>query len=164
MPAKSVSGAGRRLDRCIFITTWATAGATIIAMFFVVVTLVIARYVAKAPFFWGEELARYTMFYMVMIGSAVAVREDRHLRLTLLIEAFPPALKRWWDRLLDLCVLAVLAVMVYQGLDLAREDGGMMTPALRIAYFWIYIGFPIGTGLMLIQLIAKNLFTASPPD
>jgi TRAP-type C4-dicarboxylate transport system permease small subunit len=106
-------------------------------------------------------MARYSMFYMIMIGGAVAVREDRHLRLTLLIDRFPPALKRWWDWVLDFCVVVVLIVMVYQGADLAREDGGMMTPALRIAYFWIYIGFPIGTALMLLQVIARRLPTNS---
>jgi TRAP-type C4-dicarboxylate transport system permease small subunit len=113
MRANALWSAVRRTDRFIFLTTWTIAGVTIIAMFTVVVTLVIARYVAKAPIFWGEELARFSMFYMIMFGSAVAVREDRHLRLTLLIERFPPTLRRWWDRCLDLLVLVVLAVMVY---------------------------------------------------
>jgi TRAP-type C4-dicarboxylate transport system permease small subunit len=161
MRANALWSAVYRADRFILLTTWAIAGVTVIVMFTVVVTLVIARYVAKAPIFWGEEMARYSMFYMIMIGGAVAVREDRHLRLTLLIDRFPPALKRWWDWVLDFCVVVVLIVMVYQGADLAREDGGMMTPALRIAYFWIYIGFPIGTALMLLQVIARRLPTNS---
>jgi TRAP-type C4-dicarboxylate transport system permease small subunit len=33
----------------------------------------------------------------------------------------------------------------------------MLTPALRIAYFWIYVAFPVGSALMLIQVAARNL-------
>ena len=156
MSSKTLRECLRRLDLIIYHSSRAAAGISILTMFLTVVVLVIARYVAQAPIFWGEELARYLMFYMIMMGSAVAIREDRHLRLRMVIDVFSPKMALWWERFLDLCLLIIAGVFFYQGLDMAIEDGIMTTPALRIAYFWVYLAFPIGAILMTIQLVAKQ--------
>ena len=151
------------LDTVVYVASRIASGFTIIAMFSTVVILVIARYVAQAPIFWGEELARYIMFYMILLGSAVALREDRHLRLRIVIDIMPAALQRQWERFLDLCLLVIAAVLFYQGLDITIEDGIMITPALRIAFFWVYLAYPIGAALMVIQLIGKQFSGVKKP-
>jgi len=74
------------------------------------------------------------------------------------MDLFPPAVARWWERFLDLCLLVVAIAILYYGLDLTINDGMMMTPALRVAFFWVFLAFPIGAVLMLIQLVGKQLF------
>jgi TRAP-type transport system small permease protein len=126
-------------------------------MFVIVMGVVFTRYVVNLPFFWGEELARDCMFYMIMLGSAVAIREGGHLRLTVFAGMLPAGPRRVLDVLTDLVVLLVVCMIFYHGLDLAAGDGNMRTPVLRWKDFWIYPGFPIGAGLSVLLLIGKAL-------
>lgn len=127
-------------------------------MFIVIIMEVIFRYVVAAPAFWTEELARYLMFYMVFLGSAVAIREERHPSLTFIVQQLPPKFQKVWGILIDALVFIVLLVMLREGSLMAVDEMIMKTPALRISFFWIYLAFPIGIVLMMIQIILKYIF------
>lgn len=145
------------LDRVVYRAAWVATAITLLAMFAVVMAVVFTRYVVNLPFFWGEEFARYCMFYMIMLGSAVAIRENGHIRLTLFIDMLPARVRRAIDLAVDLVVLFVIAMIFWHGLDLAVEDGRMLTPTLRWRYFWIYLAFPIGAALSVLMLIGKQV-------
>lgn len=145
------------LDRLVYRAAWIATGVSLVAMFVVVMAVVFTRYVINLPFFWGEEFARYCMFYMIMLGSAVAIRENGHIRLTLFIDMLPTGARRVVDLLVDCVVLFVIAMIFWHGLDLAVEDGRMLTPSLRWRFFWIYLAFPIGAALSILMLIGKHV-------
>lgn len=145
------------LDRVVYRLAWTATGLSLLAMFLVVMAVVFTRYLVSLPFFWGEELARYCMFYMIMLGSAVAIREGGHIRLTLFIDYLPDGARRVLDAAVDLTVLFVVAMIFWHGLDLAVEDGRMLTPALRWRFFWVYLAFPIGAALSVLMLIGKQI-------
>jgi TRAP-type C4-dicarboxylate transport system permease small subunit len=152
------SGVFTRIDSLLRQALDLACGLTLILMVTVVLTLVFARYVIHLPIFWGEELARYTMFYMVLLGSALAIRHDSHLRLTLFVDRLSDRARRIVGWIVDVGMLVVVAALFWHGLDLALEDGIMRTPALRVAFFWIYLAFPVGAVLMAIQIVAKSVF------
>jgi TRAP-type transport system small permease protein len=123
-------------------------------MLLVVVILVVARYVFSIPIFGGDELARYLMFYMVMVGSTVAIRLDQHPRLTLVLAMLSERHQKCMRLVIDLMVALVLGVMFYHGLDMANEEAITSTPSLRWSFFWVYIAIPIGAATGLVELIA----------
>ncbi len=47
---------------------------------------VFMRYVLGSPMPWAEEVTRYTMVYMTYLAAPLALREGRHIRITLLTE------------------------------------------------------------------------------
>ena len=53
----------------VYRVSWILTGIALAVMFLVVMAVIVTRYVVDLPFFWGEELARYAMFYMIMLGS-----------------------------------------------------------------------------------------------
>lgn len=129
----------------------------IIMMFLIVILEVISRYVMRVPFFWTEELARYLMFYMVMIGSSITLREERHPALLFIIEKFPKKFKKIWKIVLDILLVIVLLAIFKESLKMAIDALIMKTPALRIAFFWVYLGLPIGAILMLYEIVMKYI-------
>lgn len=148
----------RTLDDVLYHAVRLFIALLLIGMFITIMLEVIFRYVVDNPAFWTEELARYLMFYMVLLGSAIALREERHPSLTFIIESFPGRFRKGWKMLLDSIVCVVLLVMLKEGYLMAVDEMIMKTPALRISFFWIYLAFPIGTVLMILQLIVKYLF------
>jgi C4-dicarboxylate transporter DctQ subunit len=145
------------MDLVVYRIAWIMTGIALSLMFLVVIGVVFTRYVINLPFFWGEEFSRYAMFYMIMMGSAVAIRENGHLRLTLFADMFTSGPRRVLDALTDLVVFFVVVLLFWYGLDLAVGDGNMRTPVLRWQYFWIWLAFPIGAGLSILLLIGKQL-------
>lgn len=145
-----------RLDRAIQYLNGAAVAASLFGMFAVVSTVVIARYIFNEGIFWGEELARYLMIYMALLGAAVALRTDQHPRLTIVLLMLPPRWQRIVAMLTKLLLLVAILVLFWQGLDIALEEGVMRTPSLRITYFWVFLALPLGAAAMFIQLIAMQ--------
>lgn len=148
----------RKSDGILYHAIRISIALSLIAMFVTIILEVLFRYVVAAPAFWTEELARYLMFYMVLLGSAIAIREERHPSLTFIKQNFPEKLQKAWNILLDGVVFIVLLVMLKEGYLMAVDEMIMKTPALRISFFWVYLAFPIGTLLMMIQIVVKYLF------
>jgi len=144
---------GRGLLGAIRVTT----AILLMIMFVVIILEVIFRYVLTSSPFWTEELARYAMFYMVLVGSSAAMRQEQHPALTFVIQKFSAGFRRKWKLLLDSLVFLVLAVVFWEGCVMAVEEWIGKTPALRISFFWVYLALPIGACLMMVEIIAKNV-------
>lgn len=154
----------RRIENSLLAFTRASTAVLLAIMFVVIILEVLFRYVFALPVFWTEELARYVMFYMVLIGSAAAAREDMHPALTFVIGGFAVRFRRWWRLFIDVLVFFVLVVVFWQGCVMATEERIGRTAALRISFFWVYLALPIGAFLMMVELAAKNVFGRRSPD
>jgi TRAP-type C4-dicarboxylate transport system permease small subunit len=154
----------RRIENSLLGFIRASTAVLLAIMFVVIILEVLFRYVLALPVFWTEELARYVMFYMVLIGSAAAVREDLHPALTFVIGGFGVRFRRWWRLSIDVMVLFVLVVVFWQGCVMAAEERIGRAAALRVSFFWIYLALPIGALLMMVQLVARNIFGKRTSD
>jgi TRAP-type C4-dicarboxylate transport system permease small subunit len=129
-----------------------------LAMTLLVMMGIFFRYVISSPPFWSEELARYFMFYLILVGSSVAVREEKHPSLTFIIQKFSPRFQKIWSRLLDILVFLVLIFVFWEGLLMAIDEWIMKTPSSRIPFSCVYAALPLGAILMMFQLVVKNVF------
>jgi len=147
-----------RIDKILLKTIDILVLILFIFMFIVVMIGVVSRYIFNAPIFGTEEVARTMMFYMVMLGGAVAIRRGRHPALLFIIQKFHPKFLQKWNIFIDIIILFVLLVLFIQGCVITYSGIPMKMPALRISFFWVYLAFPVGTFLMLSQLAAKHFF------
>jgi TRAP-type C4-dicarboxylate transport system permease small subunit len=143
-------------DRLLQRLTGLVVAAALLLMCTVIITIVIARYGFGIALFWGEELARYTMIYMALLGGAVALRTHQHPRLTIVVDMLPASARRIVGMVVNLLIALTLVVLVWNGIDIVLEEGVMRTPALRIRYFWVYLAIPVGAAVMLLQLVAMQ--------
>ena len=51
---------------------------------------VFARYVFSVPIVWIDEVVSLSFLWLAMIGTAIAMHRNEHLRLTLFLQKFPP--------------------------------------------------------------------------
>jgi TRAP-type C4-dicarboxylate transport system permease small subunit len=147
----------RRFDNVLVGIIQAATAVLLMTMFVVIMMEVIFRYVLTSSPFWTEELARYVMFYMVLMGSVVAIREERHPALTFIVQKFPVRFRRVWNLLIDGLVFFVLIFVLREGYRMAVDEWIGKTTALRIPFFWVYLALPVGAFLMMVQIVAKHI-------
>jgi TRAP-type C4-dicarboxylate transport system permease small subunit len=116
---------------------------------------VILRYVFNTGFSWTEELARYLMIYISLIGSSIALQNKEHPRVEMLFEVFPAKVKAGLEFFFDILILVFLIVLFWQGIENARFGLDTRTPALQILWVWPYAAVPLGAVLMIMQLLVR---------
>lgn len=118
---------------------------------------VIGRYVFdKAPG-WSEELARFLMVWVAMLGSAVVMRQNGHISVSVFVDAFPPAVRALLLAVRDLVVLATVYVLFAYGIYLAMLLKGQLSPAFEVTMALPYSALPAGAVLIGVAVILARL-------
>ena len=142
------------------------AGFTILVMSMLVgcvVWQVFSRYVLQQPSTSTDELARFSMIWVGLLGAAYALGQKRHL----CIDLFTTNLrgrKQFIQRLLaDSCILLFAAsTMIWGGgvLVLKVWTTGQISPALQMPMAYVYAVLPLSGLLMVYYSLLSLLDTA----
>jgi TRAP-type C4-dicarboxylate transport system permease small subunit len=100
-----------------------------------------------------EELASLLFAWLTFVGAYVGFRTRSHIRIDTLMVLFPPAVRRTIGNCVDLCVLALLALFIWQGFMLTRTTWSLEFPALEISRGYLYVSLPIGACLMVLAIL-----------
>ncbi|WP_406684565.1 TRAP transporter small permease [Seonamhaeicola sp. MEBiC1930] len=129
---------------------------------------VFSRYILKASFSWTEELARFSLIWMSILGAAYLNAKREHLSMDFLYRKFSASRKRKVSMLIEVLIfLFALIVMVIGGLNLVYTTLhlGQLSGTLRIPLGYIYAILPF-SGLLImwfsilhISKIYKNQIT-----
>lgn len=119
---------------------------------------VFARYVLESPTAWSEELARFLMVWVTMLGSALVLRDDEHVAGTLFLELLPAAARRAVGFVRDALILAMAGALAYYGTGLALLAHRQSSPGLNVPMAYPYAAIPLSA-----VLIALFLFFRRPP-
>ena len=128
----------------------ALCGATLVVMTGVIVMLVATRNVMSFSFAWSEELTRYLLVWLSMLGAAVLVHRNDHIALDLLPNALPERARAGLLLLLRLPIAAGLVILLQQSWAIAIARGGTRADALGISLTWAYAAIPVAAALMLL--------------
>lgn len=80
---------------------------------------VVARYFFNAPTIWAEELSRLAMIWAVFIGSAALLRGGDHIRVTVITEKLPPALRNVMEVFSLVFVAVISGFVAWHGTPIA---------------------------------------------
>jgi TRAP-type C4-dicarboxylate transport system permease small subunit len=95
---------------------------------------------------WTEELARFLLIWVGMLGAAVAFGRNGHLGVDYFVGKLHPAARRWMQVITWLTVIFFAAVVLLDGgWALVRRtlEMGQETPALGIRKGWVYLAVPL---------------------
>ncbi len=112
---------------------------------------VLTRFILTDPSSYTEELARFLLMWIGLVGAAYAFRKHSHLSLNLIMLSASPERKRLLVRFSQsMCFLFSASVMVFGGaklmlLTLSLEQ---ISPALNIPIGYVYSCIPI-SGLLI---------------
>ncbi|WOO40847.1 TRAP transporter small permease [Rubellicoccus peritrichatus] len=121
---------------------------------------VFTRYVMGEQAKWSEELARFLLIWVALIGSAVAFGSKSHLGVDYLTEKFVPEIRKAVAVLVHLIVLFfAISIFIYGGgrvvIDALRLE--QMTPALGWKMGYVYLALPIA-GFFIVLYTIEDLF------
>jgi TRAP-type C4-dicarboxylate transport system permease small subunit len=140
---------GRAIDRLVQGALAANLGFMTCLVF----VSVLFRYVLNRPLTWTEELASLCFAWLTFVGAYVGFRDRSYIRIDTLTIFLPSVVRRMILNLVDLCVLALLAVFIWQGLRLTMITWSLEFPAMEISRGYLYVSLPVGACLMLVAIL-----------
>jgi TRAP-type C4-dicarboxylate transport system permease small subunit len=135
----------------------AIVGAMILVMATAIIWQVFARYVLDAAPGWSEELSRYMMMWVTLLGGAAVLRSGGHIAVTALFDWLPRRTHPALLALRDIAMLAALAVLVWHGWGYAAINAVQESPAMEIRKSIIYAALPLGAALTMLMLVLARL-------
>jgi len=128
----------------------ASLGVVIVLLF----ADVVARFAFQTSVPWAGEVARFAFVYMIYFGISYAIREKRHLRVTILVDAAPPALRRWLLVLSEAVFLAYSVAICWLGVIITANalDRGQTLSATQWPTAWLYAAIIFSGALSALRL------------
>ena len=114
---------------------------------------VVLRYVLNSPVTWSEELASLLFAWLTFVGAYVGFRARSHIAIDTLVVFLPRRARCAIGRVVDVTVLCVLGLCVWQGARLCLTTWGLEFPAMEISRGYLYLSLPLGATLMIVAII-----------
>jgi TRAP-type transport system small permease protein len=127
------------------------------AMVAVVMSGVFARYVLSSPMPWTEEMARFLMNWMALLGASIATRYRAHLGLLYFVQKLPLPLQRLAKLFMDILIMIFLYFLTVEGVKMAAAAKGQVEPTTGMTMNYILICVPLCGLLMFIQLALQMI-------
>lgn len=118
---------------------------------------VIARFVLGAPTVWAEELARFLLVALTMLGSAALIERNQHISIDIFVDILPPKLRLWVSWLRDCITLTVCGLLGYYGWLLVGIGERQTSTGLGVKMSLPYLAIPVGAALMALILVVSRL-------
>ena len=117
---------------------------------------VFCRYVLKSSIIWTEEVARFALVWMVMMGALGAAVQGDHMVIDFVVPRLPAFLQRIveWGRFL--LAGGILSLMIWLGWTNAVQIWHMQTLALNVPKTIPLLSLPIGFALLLSGMILMH--------
>jgi TRAP-type C4-dicarboxylate transport system permease small subunit len=112
---------------------------------------VFTRFVLSDPSSYTEELARYLLIWIGLIGAAYASGRQLHLAIDLLPQRLTGRARTALDVVIRVAVATfAVVVLVYGGTRLVSLtlNLGQTSAALRVPIGWVYLAVPISGALI----------------
>ena len=142
-----------------------TIGATALFVLFVLIVMqVVMRYGFSFTPFFTEELARYSLVWSVLAGTAVSILINGHIRVTFIPELLAPNYHWLWMRLLDLITLALLIVLTIASVQTVEFAEGQTSDGMQISLQFPYSALPVafGAGTLFLLIRIKRAWDDRP--
>lgn len=147
---------GINLDKLEHIVTKLTRYLLIygmVLMLILVFTQVITRYfISNTPFFI-EEASRGLLIWISFLGSSLALRQGKHIGVEFFVNKLPVKIRPPVIYLAILFMLVFLVFFLYASGKYSINQMGLPSATLPFSMFWFYLALPVGSLLMIFQLI-----------
>lgn len=133
---------------------WVT-GICLMALCLIVFVQVIMRKCFGHSFSWSEELTRYIFVWIIYLGVNLGIRDNMQFKIDIL-ETY---LKEKGKRILliiqnAISIIACLAG-IYGSIFLIQAGFSQKSPTLQVLMGFIYLVFPMGFALDIVELIRR---------
>ncbi len=114
---------------------------------------VISRYFFSYTASYSEELSRYLFVWVTFLSLPIVSRQGGHMVVGLLLEKFTGKRLRRLRITGDLCGMAFLLIMIWQGVRMIMLAKWQVSPAMELPMSYVYVAIPLGCAAMLMIVL-----------
>ncbi|HBM58631.1 TRAP transporter small permease [Salipiger marinus] len=114
---------------------------------------VVGRYAAGSSLNWAEEVMRYSMLWVMMLGGTAAIQRGDHMAVDTLLDALSPRGAHLLRSLLFGIAGIFAALLVWYGWPAALNNARQSAAASGLPMIVPYMALPVGGALMLVQIV-----------
>jgi len=129
-----------------------TAATILLFMAGIVALQIFCRYVLNQPLFWPEEASVFLFVWLIWVGGAIGMREERQIRVDFFEQFFPEKIKNFFALFNTLLSILFMVLVVYYGIDVAEIQMTAEYDSLPIQRGVLYSVAPLVGSLMIIYL------------
>ncbi|MDQ1901815.1 TRAP transporter small permease [Paracoccus sp. WLY502] len=115
---------------------------------------VVSRYALNEPSSMTEEILRYGVIWMSMLGAAYAVGQGSHLSVDMLRDRLAQTGRMRLDALIAVAfVIFAGGVLIYGGMRAVTIAARQTSAVMQLPMSWIYLSLPVSGALMVLYSI-----------
>jgi C4-dicarboxylate transporter, DctQ subunit len=121
---------------------------------------VFLRYVLGRPTIWITEVATYLFLYLIYLGTAYALQQGMHIKVTFLLSPFGPRSRRVIDLITSIMATFFTLILLWQSsvMTWAAIKGRWTSPTiLNAPYAYIHVVIVFGALLLLLSFICSTI-------
>jgi TRAP-type C4-dicarboxylate transport system permease small subunit len=149
-----------RVDRVLERAIYYLSAALMLGLSGVILYAVVARYFFNAAPSWSEEVPRVLFLWVTYLAIAVAMRQDRSLRVTFVLDKLPPAAKLWLELVMHASIFVMLAFLLRYNVPVIELNSNTRMLATQwsdaLRYWPLSVGCVL-MGLYQLRLVARTL-------
>lgn len=126
-----------------------------IGMVATVCWFVFARYVLNNSPRWGEEVALLCMIWFCLLSSALAIWDDRHIRVTMWDAVLPAKALKVMNIIVHIILLGVIIMLFRHSVVLIELVAPSRMAGTGLSFAVRYAALPVSSVFMLIATIGK---------
>ena len=127
--------------------------AIMAVMTIVIFAATITRYTALTVIPWSEELARYLMIWLGLIGAGSVARDGGHFGVDIVVKAVPEKARKMLYVLQAIIITGFCAYAGWFGVKnvIGQYSMGQKSPAMQIPMYLLYAAVPLGSFSVMVQ-------------
>ena len=129
--------------------------ATALSLVILVVTLdgVFFRFVLNSSLQWSDEVAVWSMIWMVWVCAISVMRRWEHVHIPVFLRLLPVRARMFFVPFAKVLTLVCLAVITWYGITVFQGTFHIRSPSTDISTKWVKLAIPAGAVLMALCLI-----------
>jgi C4-dicarboxylate transporter, DctQ subunit len=121
------------------------------AIFLTFILQIVSRYVVRQPLGWTLEANLLAWLWLVFWSAAFTLKEDDHVRFTVLCDNARPKVRRVYMLITAACVIAALGVSFLPTLDFVAFMKIEKTSLLKIRFDYVFSIYLIFSAAMIVR-------------
>lgn len=136
-----------------------TSVVLLAALIIVLLAGIVLREFFDRPLVWAIEVSLTIFVWIVFVGAGMAMAEDAHIRLTLLVEKLPRAARGVIELLVSYGGLVLLAALFWSGIEITWAFRHNSFTSIQVSAAWTWAAAPVGLGFMILAWLRTRPWT-----
>lgn len=133
------------------------AGGLLLIMVTIAFINVVSRFTLKLSISYIEELEIYLYVWLVLLGSAIAFKNWKHLSVSILVEKFSRRARKVVEILVALFSIGFFVILFRYSITQIQDEILLQvtTTSMGVPMWWYTLGLPVGSVIIIIRIIQR---------